>query len=122
MTEALNVLGQALKDCSFDPLTGYFRDGCCKTSSVDTGSHVICARVTQEFLTFSLAQGNDLMTPRPAYQFPGLQPGDQWCLCAIRWKEAFDAGVAPPVVLESTNERALHYVTLEQLQQHAISA
>ena len=121
MTEALNVLGQTLKDCSFDPLTGYFRDGCCKTSSVDTGSHVICARVTQEFLTFSLAQGNDLMTPRPAYQFPGLQPGDQWCLCAMRWKEAFDAGVAPPVVLESTNERALHYVTLEQLQQHAIS-
>ena len=89
---------------------------------MDTGSHVICARVTQEFLTFSLAQGNDLMTPRPAYQFPGLQPGDQWCLCAMRWKEAFDAGVAPPVVLESTNERALHYVTLEQLQQHAISA
>ena len=122
MTQALNVLGQALKDCSFDPLTGYFRDGCCKTSSVDTGSHVICARVTQEFLTFSLAQGNDLMTPRPAYQFPGLQPGDQWCLCAMRWKEAFDAGVAPPVVLESTHERALHYVTLEQLQQHAISA
>jgi uncharacterized protein (DUF2237 family) len=122
MTQALNVLGQALKDCSFDPLTGYFRDGCCKTSSVDTGSHVICARVTQEFLTFSLAQGNDLITPRPAYQFPGLQPGDQWCLCAMRWKEAFDAGVAPPVVLESTNERALHYVTLEQLQQHAISA
>jgi uncharacterized protein (DUF2237 family) len=122
MTEALNVLGQPIKDCSFDPLTGYFRDGCCKTSSVDTGSHVICARVTQEFLTFSLAQGNDLMTPRPAYQFPGLQPGDQWCLCAMRWKEAFDAGVAPPVVLESTNEHALHYVTLEQLQQHAISA
>jgi uncharacterized protein (DUF2237 family) len=122
MTEALNVLGQPLKDCSFDPLTGYFRDGCCKTSSVDTGSHVICARVTQEFLTFSLAQGNDLITPRPAYQFPGLQPGDQWCLCAMRWKEAFDAGVAPPVVLESTNERALHYVTLEQLQQHAIRA
>jgi uncharacterized protein (DUF2237 family) len=122
MTQALNVLGQALKDCSFDPLTGYFRDGCCKTSSVDTGSHVICARVTQEFLTFSLAQGNDLITPRPAYQFPGLQPGDQWCLCAMRWKEAFDAGVAPPVVLESTNERALHYVTLEQLQQHAINA
>ena len=122
MTEALNVLGQPLKDCSFDPLTGYFRDGCCKTSSVDTGSHVICARVTKEFLTFSLAQGNDLITPIPAYQFPGLQPGDQWCLCAMRWKEAFDVGVAPPVVLESTNERALHYVTLEQLQQHAISA
>ena len=122
MTEALNVLGTPLKDCSFDPLTGYFRDGCCKTSSVDTGSHVICARVTQEFLTFSLAQDNDLITPRPAYQFPGLQPGDQWCLCAMRWKEAFDAGVAPPVVLESTNERALYYVTLEQLQQHAISA
>jgi len=122
MTVVLNVLGNPLKDCSFDPLTGYFRDGCCKTSSVDAGSHVICARVTKEFLEFSLSQGNDLMTPRPAYQFPGLQPGDQWCLCALRWKEAFDAGVAPPVVLESTNERALHYATLDQLQLHALKS
>jgi uncharacterized protein (DUF2237 family) len=120
MTEALNVLGKPLKDCSFDPLTGYFRDGCCKTSSVDAGSHVICARVTKEFLDFSFSQGNDLMTARPAYQFPGLQPGDQWCLCAMRWKEAFDAGLAPPVVLESTHQRALHFVTLEQLQSHAV--
>jgi uncharacterized protein (DUF2237 family) len=120
MTEALNVLGKPLQDCSFDPLTGYFRDGCCKTSSVDAGSHVICARVTKEFLEFSFSQGNDLMTARPAYQFPGLQPGDQWCLCAMRWKEAFDAGLAPPVVLESTHQRALHFVTLEQLQSHAV--
>jgi uncharacterized protein (DUF2237 family) len=120
MTEALNVLGNPLQDCSFDPLTGYFRDGCCKTSSVDAGSHVICARVTKEFLDFSFSQGNDLMTARPAYQFPGLQPGDQWCLCAMRWKEAFDAGLAPPVILESTHQRALHFVTLEQLQSHAV--
>jgi uncharacterized protein (DUF2237 family) len=121
MTEALNVLGTPLQDCSLDPLTGYFRDGCCKTSSVDTGSHVICARVTQEFLEFSLSKGNDLMTPRPAYQFPGLQSGDQWCLCAMRWKEACEAGVAPPVILKSTNERALQFVTLEELQLHAFN-
>ena len=116
MTESLNVLGTKLQDCSFYPLTGYFRDGCCKTSSVDTGSHVICARVTKEFLEFSRSLGNDLVTPRPSYGFPGLQAGDQWCLCAMRWKEAFDAGVAPPVILECTHQKALQFVTLAELK------
>lgn len=113
---ALNVLGQPLLPCSYDPLTGYLRDGCCNTREDDTGSHVICARVTAEFLQFSLARGNDLITPRPQWRFPGLRPGDRWCLCALRWKEAFEAGVAPPVVLESTHLRALDFVSLEQLQ------
>lgn len=116
---ALNVLGQALVPCSYDPLTGYFRDGCCNTREDDTGSHVVCARVTADFLAFSNARGNDLITPRPEYRFAGLKPGDRWCLCVLRWKEAFDAGVAPPVVLESTHQRALDFVTLEQLQAHA---
>ena len=105
----LNVLGTPLVPCSYDPLTGYFRDGCCNTDENDQGSHVICAKVTQEFLDFSLEQGNDLITPRPEYR---------WCLCALRWKEAYEAGVAPKVVLESTHVRALDHVTLEQLQSH----
>lgn len=113
---ALNVLGQPLQACSFDPLTGFFRDGCCNTSAEDTGTHVICARVTQAFLDFSLGRGNDLVTPRPEYRFRGLKAGDRWCLCALRWREAFEAGVAPPVVLEATHRRALDFVTLEQLQ------
>ena len=113
---ALNVLGEPLRSCSFDPLTGYFRDGCCNTRADDTGSHVVCARMTHEFLQFSLARGNDLITPRPEYRFQGLQASDRWCLCALRWKEAFDAGLAPPVFLESTHIRALDFVTLEQLQ------
>ena len=116
---ALNVLGQALAPCSFDPLTGYFRDGCCHTREDDTGSHVVCARVTAEFLAFSRSRGNDLVTPRPEHRFAGLRPGDRWCLCASRWQEALEAGVAPPVVLESTHARALDFVTLEQLQAHA---
>jgi len=117
MNEApLNVLGTPLLSCSYDPLTGYYRDGCCNTDEKDQGSHVICAKVTQEFLDFSFQQGNDLITPRPEYRFDGLQAGDQWCLCALRWKEAYLAGVAPNVVLESTNFRALSYVTLEQLR------
>lgn len=115
---AKNVLGTPLVPCSYDPLTGYYRDGCCNTDAQDSGSHVICARVTQAFLDFSVARGNDLVTPRPEYRFRGLQPGDRWCLCALRWKEAFDAGVAPVVVLESTHERALDYVTIEQLRAH----
>ena len=110
------MLGQPLQACSYDPLTGYFRDGCCNTSAEDTGTHVICARVTQAFLDFSLSRGNDLITPRPEYRFKGLKPGDRWCLCALRWREAWDAGVAPPVVLASTHLRALDFVTLEQLQ------
>jgi uncharacterized protein (DUF2237 family) len=114
--DALNVLGTPLVPCSYDPLTGYFRDGCCNTDANDQGSHVICAKVTQEFLAFSLQQGNDLVTPRSEYRFKGLKEGDRWCLCALRWKQAYEAGVAPKTVLESTHIRALEYVTLEQLQ------
>ena len=116
---ALNVLGTELVPCSYDPLTGFFRDGCCNTNADDEGTHVVCARVTQEFLDFSLDMGNDLMTPRPEYRFAGLKPGDRWCLCANRWKEAFDAGMAPGVVLESTHAKALDFLSLEQLQVHA---
>ena len=117
--QAKNVLGTALVPCSYDPLTGYYRDGCCNTDEHDHGSHVVCARVTQAFLAFSRQRGNDLSTPRPEYRFKGLKPGDRWCLCALRWKEAFDAGVAPPVVLECTHIKALDFVTLAQLQAHA---
>lgn len=113
---ARNVLGSALQACSFDPLTGYFRDGCCHTREDDTGSHVICAKVTEEFLRFSAARGNDLVTPRPEWRFAGLKPGDRWCLCALRWREAYEAGVAPPVVLEACHERALQFVSLPVLQ------
>jgi uncharacterized protein (DUF2237 family) len=115
-TDTRNVLGSALVPCSYDPLTGYFRDGCCNTDAYDQGSHVVCAKVTQAFLDFSLKRGNDLITPRPEHRFAGLQDGDRWCLCAMRWKEALDAGVAPPVVLECTHIKALEFVTLEQLQ------
>lgn len=115
----LNVLGTELQACSFDPLTGYLRDGCCQTDASDRGSHLICAKVTQEFLLFSLERGNDLMTPHPEWRFAGLKPGDRWCLCAIRWTEAFAAGVAPPVVLECTHQNALQWASLEQLQAHA---
>jgi len=120
MDQALNVLGGPLQACSYDPLTGYFRDGCCTTGPEDTGSHVVCARVTQAFLDFSRSLGNDLVTPRPAYRFPGLKAGDRWCLCARRWQEAWAAGVAPPVFLESTHRRALDVVSLEQLQSCAV--
>jgi uncharacterized protein (DUF2237 family) len=117
MNEAsLNVLGTPLVPCSYDPLTGYFRDGCCNTDENDQGSHVVCAKVTQAFLDFSLQQGNDLVTPRPEHRFAGLKAGDRWCLCALRWKQAYMAGVAPKVVLESTHKRALDFVTLEQLE------
>lgn len=114
--DALNVLGKPLVPCSYDPLTGYFRDGCCNTDEQDQGSHVICAKMTQASLDFLLAQGNDLITPRPEYRFKGLKAGGRWCLCALRWKQAFDAGAAPETVLESTHIRALDYVTLEQLR------
>ena len=113
-----NVLGTALVPCSFDPLTGYFRDGCCQTDASDLGSHLVCARVTAAFLAFSTAQGNDLVTPRPTHRFAGLKPGDRWCLCARRWVQALEAGVAPPVVLESTHSSVLKFVTLEQLEKH----
>jgi uncharacterized protein (DUF2237 family) len=119
--QARNILGSALVPCSYDPLTGFYRDGCCKTDIHDVGSHVICAKVTQEFLDFSVTVGNDLGTPRPEYRFVGLRAGDRWCLCARRWQQAFEAGVAPPVVLESTHERALDFVTLAQLKAHALA-
>ena len=115
---ALNVLGEPLVPCSFDPLTGFFRDGCCHTDEHDHDTHVVCARVTPEFLDFSRARGNDLVTPRPEYRFRGLKPGDRWCLCVARWKEALDAGVAPPVVLASTHAKALDTVTLAELREH----
>ena len=118
--QALNVLGTALVPCSYDPLTGYFRDGCCNTDEEDAGTHVICAKVTQAFLAYSLRQGNDLITPRPEHRFAGLKPDDRWCLCALRWKEALAAGVAPPVVLASTHARALDFVTLAQLQSQGL--
>ena len=120
--EVMNVLGQPLVPCSYDPLTGYFRDGCCKTDASDTGSHLICARVTAEFLAFSQERGNDLSTPRPDYRFSGLKAGDRWCLCATRWAEALAAGVAPPVVLESTHASALRFGTREQLEKHRFSS
>jgi len=118
---ARNVLGTELVPCSYDPLTGYFRDGCCHTDMHDLGSHVVCAIVTDEFLEFSRSRGNDLSTPRPEYRFAGLEDGDRWCLCALRWKEALAAGVAPAVVLECTHARALEFVGLEQLQEYAFT-
>ena len=114
-----NVLGTELEPCSDDPLTGFYRDGCCRTGADDAGLHVVCARMTAEFLDFARTRGNDLITPRPEFLFPGLHPGDQWCLCAARWKEALDAGVAPPVVLESTHISALEFVQLDDLMRHA---
>lgn len=118
--EQLNVLGGPLIPCSVAPMTGFFRDGCCNTCEEDAGSHTICTEVTARFLAFSMQAGNDLSTPRPEYQFPGLKPGDRWCVCAARWKQAYDAGCAAPVVLRATHERALEVVTLDQLKEHAI--
>jgi uncharacterized protein (DUF2237 family) len=119
---ALNVLNEPLVPCSYDPLTGYFRDGCCETDETDSGTHIVCARVSQAFLDFSVAQGNDLVTPRPEWRFPGLKPGDRWCLCVTRWVQAYQAGVAPDVVLASTHIKALEYVELSTLQQHAFKS
>ncbi|HQR83435.1 DUF2237 family protein [Polynucleobacter sp. es-EL-1] len=116
---SLNVLGQPLVPCSFDPLTGFFRDGCCKTNEEDLGSHLVCAIVSNDFLQFSLQRGNDLITPRPEYQFSGLVAGDQWCLCLNRWLEALEANCAPLIKLESTNIKALEKVSLEVLKQYA---
>ncbi|MBV8682018.1 MAG: DUF2237 domain-containing protein [Caulobacteraceae bacterium] len=117
--DARNVLGEPLASCSTDPVTGFFRNGCCETGPEDVGMHTVCAVMTAEFLEFSLAVGNDLSTPRPEFGFPGLQPGDRWCLCAPRWKEALDAGVAPPVVLDATHEEVLAITTLGILKDHA---
>ena len=118
--KALNVLGQPLQSCSLDPVTGFYRDGCCNTDYDDTGIHTVCVRVTAKFLDFSKQRGNDLSTPMPEYGFPGLQPGDQWCLCAGRWKEALDAGATPQVVLAATHEETLAIVALAELKRHAI--
>lgn len=115
-----NVLGEELQSCSTDPLTGFYRDGCCNTGGEDAGVHTVCAVMTEEFLRFSASVGNDLSTPRPEYGFSGLEPGDQWCLCAPRWKEALDSGQAPPVVLAATHMATLEYVSLAELQAHAI--
>ena len=117
---ALNVLGTALQTCCTDPMTGYFRNGNCETNEQDYGTHVVCAEMTQAFLEFTKSRGNDLSTARPEYRFPGLKPGDKWCLCALRWREAFLAGFAPPVVLERTNKKALEYVRLEDLKTHEL--
>jgi uncharacterized protein (DUF2237 family) len=116
---ALNVLGGELQACSFDPLTGFYRDGCCNTGVDDLGVHTVCAEVTAEFLAFSKQAGNDLSTPRPG--FAGLRPGDRWCLCASRWQEAFAAGAAPSVVLEATHIATLEWARLEDLRAHAVS-
>ncbi|MFM7613306.1 MAG: DUF2237 family protein [Synechococcales cyanobacterium] len=120
MTSASNVLGGTLQPCSTSPQTGYYRDGCCNTGSGDYGAHTVCAQMTPAFLEFTKNQGNDLCTPVPAYKFPGLKPGDRWCVCASRWKEALDAGVAPPVVLESTHALTLEYVSFNELKPYAV--
>ena len=117
-----NVLGGALIPCSVAPMTGFFRDGCCHTSPEDIGSHTVCAVMTNDFLSFSKAAGNDLTTPRAKYGFPGLKPGDSWCLCAARWEQARRAGAAPNVILSATNAACLSVVTLEDLRAHAISS
>lgn len=119
-SSARNVFGGELAPCCESPPTGFFRDGYCHTGPNDVGSHTVCAVMTPEFLEFSLRRGNDLVTPQPAAAFPGLQPGDRWCLCAARWKEAFDAGVAPKVLMTATHEKALEFVTLDELKQHAV--
>jgi uncharacterized protein (DUF2237 family) len=117
---ALNVLGERLELCSLKPMTGFYRDGCCDTGEEDVGSHTVCAVMTAEFLAFSRSAGNDLSTPVPALGFPGLKPGDRWCLCAPRWQEAFEAGHAPRVVLRATHADALNYCSLADLKRFAV--
>jgi len=120
MDQPKNVLGEPLEVCSLRPRTGFSRSGSCETGPQDLGSHTVCAQVTREFLEFSRKQGNDLVTPVPAFGFPGLKPGDRWCLCAARWKEALEAGAAPRVALRATHERALEVVSLADLKPHAL--
>jgi uncharacterized protein len=122
MAEAKNVVGTDLQLCCTSPMTGFYRDGFCSTGGQDFGMHVICAQVTAEFLEFTKSQGNDLSTPMPQYNFPGLRPGDRWCLCAARWQEALEAGVAPPVVLEATHARALEVCSFTDLKKYALAA
>jgi uncharacterized protein len=122
MTSARNVIGGELETCCTLPMTGFYRDGTCSTGAGDLGAHLVCAKMTEEFLAFTKSRGNDLSTPVPAFSFPGLKPGDRWCLCASRWKEAFDAGVAPPIVLSATHASAVEYVSLDDLKQHALDS
>lgn len=116
---ANNVLGEPLMPCALDPLTGFYRDGCCNTGPEDVGRHVVCAEMTADFLAYSASVGNDLSTPMPEYGFEGLEPGDRWCLCASRWVQAYQAGMAPKVILASTHEAALEVCELEALQAYA---
>lgn len=118
---ARNVLGTELETCSMDPMTGFFRDGCCNTGRDDEGMHLVCAEMTEQFLAFSKSRGNDLSTPMPEYDFPGLLEGDRWCLCVLRWKEAYDAGMAPRVNLRATHISTLEFVDLDVLKQYATS-
>src|SRR5437763_2962835 len=120
MTEKRNVLGGELEPCGTDPVTGFYRDGCCSSGPEDVGSHTVCAVVTAEFLAHQQRVGNDLVTPRPEYRFPGLRPGDRWCVVAVRWLESYEAGVAAPVVLAATHRRALDVIPLEALRKHAV--
>jgi|TARA_Y100000031_G_scaffold102114_1_gene112008 uncharacterized protein (DUF2237 family) len=120
MEESINVFGEPLRECSNSPMTGFFRNGCCDTSDEDFGSHTVCIIVTKEFLLFSASVGNDLSTPMPAMGFSGLNPGDQWCLCAPRWQEALEAGAAPKVLLSATHQGALEYIDIKYLKQFAI--
>lgn len=115
-----NVLGGPLEPCSTDPLTGFARDGCCRSIPGDVGMHFLCAEMTAEFLDYSRATGNDLSTPHPEFQFPGLKPGDRWCLCVLRWRDALAAGQAPPVILRATHVSALEFVSLDDLRAHAL--
>ncbi len=121
MHRAKNVLGGELQDCSYKPLTGFYRDGCCNTGADDRGVHIVCAEMTADFLAFSKARGNDLVTPVPMFHFPGLKPGDKWCLCVARWAEALASGVAPPVDLKATHISALEFVSLDDLKRHALT-
>ena len=115
-----NILGTNLEVCSLNPITGFTRSGCCETGPEDRGQHTVCAEVTDEFLQFSKLQGNDLMTPRPEFNFTGLKSGDRWCLCASRWLEALEEGIAPPVLLEATHEKALEIIDLAELKYHQL--
>ena len=115
-----NVFGDPIEECGYDPVTGFFRDGMCNTDDNDVGSHTVCVKVTDEFLKYSYSQGNDLITPMPEYGFPGLIPGDRWCLCAERWNEAYKENAAPKVILKATNIRALDIIPIEILKKHAI--
>ena len=120
MLPSFNVLGGDLEVCSKDPMTGWFRDGCCNTDRSDHGLHTVCAQVTEEFLEFARSQGNDLITPAPSFNFPGLSPGDRWCVCARTWNDAAEKGIACPVILEATHEESLQVVSLDLLKSHSL--